>query len=213
MKYKNLMLVLFSLILLGCAQEPDLNTHRHQIDDLSDDDKDGVINQRDLCFGTPDGVRVDTQGCADWEVKEQANVISFFFAMDQDKETVEHQSPLEELVTLLNDNPEASVVLIGDTSPEASLAYNQALAERRTHTIRDMLIREGIDRNRISEQEFSQITNLTSHLHKRKRRAIAVVMTDDMSVKPSWTIFSSEEVLTPGSLIENQTFVEIDDEK
>ncbi len=202
MKYRNLMLAILSVVILGCAQEPDLNTHRHQIDDLSDDDKDGVINQRDLCSGTPKGVSVDADGCADWEVNQKANVISFFFEMDQDEETSEHQSPLEELVNLLNTNLDADVVLIGDTSPEASLEYNQKLAERRTHTIRDMLIREGIDSARISEQEFTQITNLTSHLHARKRRAIAVVMTDDMSVKPTWTIFSSEAVLTPNSVVE-----------
>lgn len=189
-----------SLVLLtACAQEPNIETTRHQIDDLTDDDRDGVINQRDLCALTPDNVAVDRQGCTQWQIEEKANVISFFFDMDKHQETPEHQVPLEQLTQLLDAHPDASVILLGDTSPEASLAYNQALAKRRTYTIRLMFERQGIDPNRISEQEFTQVTALTQYLHARKRRAIAVVMTDVMSVKPTWTIFSSEQQLTPKS--------------
>ncbi len=41
-----------SILLMGCAETPDTTMTRHQIDDLADDDRDGVINQRDLCADT-----------------------------------------------------------------------------------------------------------------------------------------------------------------
>ncbi|TFH92420.1 OmpA family protein [Vibrio ouci] len=202
MKFKTIAPVLLALMLLGCAQDPVTQTKRHQIDDLSDDDKDGVINQRDRCENTPAQVDVDLEGCTEWQINEKANVISFFFEMDKYKEKADHQQSLTELVKLLSEHPQSSVVLVGDTSPEASLEYNKALAQRRTHTIRDMLIREGISEERISEQEFTQVTVITEQLHARKRRAIAIVMTKAMSVKPTWNIFSSEQNLSPNSNVE-----------
>ncbi|NOH80072.1 OmpA family protein [Vibrio sp. RE86] len=202
MKYRMTTLALLTLLVAGCAQEPNIQTTRHQIDDLSDDDGDGVINQRDLCANTPANVDVDRVGCTEWQINEKANVVSFFFAMDQDQEVSSHQQPLEKLVQLLTDYPASDVILVGDTSPEASLEYNKALAKRRTHTIREMLVREGINPERISEQEFTQTTAVTEQLHARKRRAIAVVVTNVLSVKPTWNIFSSENNLNSNSDVE-----------
>ncbi|KJY82977.1 membrane protein [Vibrio galatheae] len=199
---KRLILSIVVLLLSACAQDPSIHTTRHQIDDLRDDDRDGVINQRDICSSTPNNVAVDRQGCTEWQIEEKANVISFFFAMDQDQETQAHQAPLSQLIKLLDQHPNASVILLGDTSSEASLEYNQALAKRRTYTIRMMLERQGIESTRISEQEFSQVTQLTQYLHARKRRTIAVVMTDVLSVKPTWNIFSSEQQLTKSNVSE-----------
>ena len=61
MRYFKLAL-LSSILLMGCAETPDTTMTRHQIDDLADDDRDGVINQRDLCADTPEGVTVDIKG-------------------------------------------------------------------------------------------------------------------------------------------------------
>ena len=195
-------LFLMALLLLGCAQQPDVRTTRHQLDDLSDQDKDGVINQRDLCADTPEGVLVDSQGCADWHTIQSLNVVSFFFDMDKSDIKSEHQTPLKELLGLLESNPESKAILIGDTSPEATLDYNRELAKRRTHVIKTLLVQNGVDPQRIEEQEFTQITSLTSQLKERHRRTIAVVEESTMSVKPSWTIFSSDSVLNPGSAVE-----------
>lgn len=122
--------------------------------------------------------------------------------MDKSDIKAEHDRPLNEVMDLLNQNPESKVILIGDTSPEASLTYNKALAQRRTHAVRKLLTERGVDGNRIEEQEFSQHTSLTNQLKERKRRTIAVVETQSKEVEAKWTIFSSDTSLTPNSNVE-----------
>ncbi|MGL4828103.1 MAG: OmpA family protein [Vibrio sp.] len=202
MNKKWITLLFAPVLLLGCAQEPNPTTTRHQIDDLADEDRDGVINQRDLCSDTPSGVAVDRQGCTHWQIQEVPNVVSFFFDYDRYNEKPEHHVELDKLVALLQANPETQVTLVGDTSAEGTNAYNKVLAQHRTHTIRSLLIARGIAAERIHEQEFTQITSLTEQLKARKRRTIAVVMTREMSVKPTWNIFSSEQQLQPKSKVE-----------
>ena len=50
---------------------------------LADDDRDGVINQRDLCADTPEGVTVDIKGCANWKIVEDVEVLSVAFDFDK----------------------------------------------------------------------------------------------------------------------------------
>lgn len=204
MKYTYLAL-LSSLLLIGCAETPNTQMTRHQIDDLADDDQDGVINQRDICSETPANVSVDIKGCADWNIVEEVEVRIVAFDFDKYEIKPEHLSVIKELVELLNQQPEASVTLVGDTSSEGTNAYNKALAKQRTGVIRDELIKRGIDAERIFEQEFTQITTLTQHLHKRKRRTIAVMKTESMEVNPSWNIFTSEMQLNSNSRVDEAT--------
>ena len=84
------------------------------------------------------------------------------------------------------------MILVGDTSPEGTNEYNKALAQRRTGVIKDALIENGIAPERISEQEFTQVTELTKHLKKRERRTIAVITSNQMEPVKKWTIYSSE---------------------
>ncbi len=199
-KFAVTSLLVFTLA--GCAESPDTTLTTYQYNDLKDNDSDGVINQRDNCADTPKGVVVDSEGCANWVNDSQTHLISFFFAMDEHQVTPSHDMPLSELKALLQSNPNAQVILIGDTSPEASLEYNKALAKKRTAAIRELLVRNGIQDNRIEEQEFYQNTALTVQLKKRERRTIAVVNTKAESTEQAWTIFSSDSELTPNSKLE-----------
>ncbi|MGF1755925.1 OmpA family protein [Vibrio makurazakiensis] len=194
--------LLAPLLLAACAETPNPTVTRHQIDDLADSDQDGVINQRDLCFDTPENVSVDVEGCADWKVVEKIQVISVAFEFDKYEIKPEHDAPLTELVTLLVRHPDASVTLVGDTSSEGTNQYNKVLAQKRTGVIKAELVGRGIAAARIAEQEFTQITNLTQHLHARKRRTIAVVTFDDMEVNQAWDIFTSERNLSSSTSVE-----------
>ncbi|MDL5027486.1 OmpA family protein [Vibrio gigantis] len=200
--------LLSSILLMGCAETPDTTMTRHQIDDLADNDRDGVINQRDLCADTPEGVAVDIKGCANWKIVEDVEVLSVAFDFDKYDLKPDHTAVLNELVRLLGEQPDASVTLVGDTSSEGTNVYNKALAKKRTGVIRDALIDRGVDGERIFEQEFTQITSLTQHLHKRKRRTIAVIKTESMEVNPSWNIFTSEMQLDSNSDVESKTSID-----
>ncbi|MEF1309196.1 OmpA family protein [Vibrio mytili] len=194
--------VLPLFLMIGCAEQINTQVTRYQFDDLRDADGDGVINQRDACANTPDKAAVDSQGCAHWYQNPDVDLVSFFFEMDKYAIKPEHERPLTEVVTLLKENPDSKVILVGDTSPEASLNYNIALAKRRTREVRQRLVEKGVDPARIEEQEFSQHTSLTNQLQARKRRAIAVIEVQTKGTKPRWTIFSSDTSLTSNSKVE-----------
>lgn len=100
MRYFKLAL-LSSILLMGCAETPDTTMTRHQIDDLADNDRDGVINQRDLCADTPEGVTVDIKGCANWKIVEDVEVLSVAFDFDKYDLKPDHTAVLNELVRLL----------------------------------------------------------------------------------------------------------------
>lgn len=188
-----LSLILLPLLLAGCAQMPDTQVTRHQIDDLRDHDKDGVINQRDMCADTPTGTKVDITGCAPWEVKPKYDIQTVYFNYDDAHIRLDQNETYTLLFNLLEQKPQAKVILVGDTSPEGTDQYNKALAQRRTGVIKDALIENGIAPERISEQEFTQVTELTKHLKKRERRTIAVITSNQMELVKKWTIYSSEQ--------------------
>ncbi|POB69858.1 hypothetical protein CRN59_12535, partial [Vibrio vulnificus] len=71
--------------------------------------------------------------------------------------------------------------------------YNQVLAKKRTSVLKEALIENGIAPERISEQEFTQVTALTEKLKDRKRRTIAVITQPDMKTEAKWTIYTSEQ--------------------
>lgn len=194
MRLRQIGLITLPLLCLSaCADMPDTTTTRHQMDDLRDSDQDGVINQRDVCLDTLRGAQVDEHGCASWQIFEKLDVLSVYFNFDDDHIRMDQSDSFDELLAIMNDNHEAKVILVGDTSPEGTDAYNDALAKRRTGVIKEALVLNGIAPERISEQRYSQITSLTQFLKVRKRRTIAVITKPEMTVKPAWTIFSSEQ--------------------
>lgn len=67
------------------------------------------------------------------------------------------------------------------------------LAKKRTSVLKEALIENGIAPERISEQEFTQVTALTEKLKDRKRRTIAVITQPDMKTEAKWTIYTSEQ--------------------
>ncbi len=202
MKMMKRYLMLMPLLLLGCAETPNTQTNRHQIDDLRDQDKDGVINQRDLCSNSPANVNVDNQGCASWQIEDKPVVVAVDFDFDQSQLRADQGSKVLNLVNMLDEYPNSNVVLIGDTSSEGSDEYNKALAKRRTAAIKQALVARGVDSARISEQEFTQVTTYTEQLKKRKRRTIAVFYRPEMKVDPAWDIFTSEKRLSSASKVE-----------
>jgi hypothetical protein len=189
-------------LLIGCAETPNTQTIRHQIDDLRDQDSDGIINQRDRCLDTPLGVVVDNEGCAEWQFSEKPVVVTVDFDYDKSLIRPDQEPKVSELSNMLKQTPQASVVLIGDTSSEGTNDYNRALAKRRTAAIKEALEQKGIDSARVSEQEFTEVTFYTEKLKQRKRRTIAVFYHPEMSATQQWDIFTSEKSLTSSSSVE-----------
>jgi len=72
---------------------------------------------------------------------------------DFDKANIKGQNlkqELENLIKLMNDNPNIKIEISGHTDNIGSAAYNQKLSESRAKAVVDYLIEHGIDRSRLS---------------------------------------------------------------
>jgi len=70
---------------------------------------------------------------------------------DFDKATLrpESKTALDEMIELLNDNPNITIELSAHTDRKGSDAYNQNLSQRRAQSVVDYLIRGGIEKERL----------------------------------------------------------------
>jgi OOP family OmpA-OmpF porin len=181
------------LPLTACVETTNFQVDRYQMDDLRDDDNDGIINQRDLCVKTPDFVAIDNRGCAFWAFADEVNWFEVAFDFDRSAIRKSELDTLKDALDRLNKSQTMELVLIGDTSGEGSLIYNEALAKRRNNAVKDYLVSHGIDESRIELQIFDQPTRFTAHIKKRKRRTIAVFLDHQQILTKEWNIYTTEE--------------------
>ncbi len=160
--------------------------------DLRDDDKDGVINARDLCAETPLTSQIDEHGCSEWNIDYKYQDFTFKFGFDKDKVLPEHKTQIEQILDLTLKNDSARILLVGDTSPEGSDEYNAALGKRRAYALIYDLVANGVDRNRIVGFVWSE-DGIQTLLKKRERRTIVrVVYRTEESIE-KWNIYTAEE--------------------
>jgi len=190
-KIKLLYLALL-LPLTACVETTNFQVDRYQMDDLRDDDNDGIINQRDLCTETPELVAIDNRGCAFWAPIDDISWFEIKFNFDRSALKKSELVALESALQRLLENKKTNLVLIGDTSGEGSLTYNEALAKRRNNSVKDYLVSGGIDESRIELQIFDQPTPFTAHLKERKRRTIAVFVDHKQALTKEWNIYTTE---------------------
>lgn len=114
----------------------------------TDSDGDGVIDVRDECPDTPKGAKVDERGC--WVI----NNIYF----DYDKSIVKpaYFPILDEVVSVLKQNPDVRIYVDGHCDARGSDEYNQALSERRAEACVNYLGDQGIDRGRLVIRGFGE---------------------------------------------------------
>lgn len=75
---------------------------------------------------------------------------NIFFDFDKATIKPESQTELENLIKLMNDNPNIKIEISGHTDNIGSASYNQKLSESRAKAVVDYLIEHGIDRSRLS---------------------------------------------------------------
>jgi len=75
---------------------------------------------------------------------------NIFFDFDKATLRPESKTELENLIKLMNDNPNIKIEISGHTDNIGSAAYNQKLSESRAKAVVDYLIEHGIDRSRLS---------------------------------------------------------------
>ena len=181
---------------MACSSMPDTHVDHLQFDDISDDDFDGVINARDICHQTPLNVHVNNQGCTSWQVDENIDFVNLSFAFDSYKLPVDDQLQLAELADLVNSNDDYTITVIGDTSPEGPVKYNEKLAHNRAKAVVDVLIAYNVPSDKIDVHYFTeQVPVVSQFMLKRQHRVVALVHSPDYQFIPAWNIFTTENSL------------------
>jgi outer membrane protein OmpA-like peptidoglycan-associated protein len=123
-----------------------------------DRDGDGVADKDDTC---PDEVGdVANNGCPEVPEKLVAFLDSenstLLFVVDSSLITELSADKLKELNTLLNDYPNANIVIEGHASSDGSMNYNQKLSEKRANSVKEVLVGMGIDASRLETAAFGE---------------------------------------------------------
>jgi OOP family OmpA-OmpF porin len=78
------------------------------------------------------------------------------FDFDKNNVKPEAATILDRLVAFMNENKDKKAELSGHTDNIGTEAYNQKLSERRVNSVRDYVVKKGIDNSRISGQGFGE---------------------------------------------------------
>ena len=136
-----------------------------------DNDQDGVVDHLDECLNTRPGVRVDTKGCEITDIIELPGV-NFQTGSDRVVDGVE--DILRDVAETLNKYPEMEIEVAGHTDSVGLGDANYGLSERRAVTVRDILIRYGVEEFRIRATGYGESQpiddNNTAEGRARNRR-------------------------------------------
>jgi OmpA-OmpF porin, OOP family len=131
---------------------------------IPDSDGDGVNDEEDRCPAVA-GI-ADKGGCPEEinkEIVEKVNLAArrIQFKVNKAELLPESYKVLDEVVKVLNENPELKLSIEGHTSSEGPLAVNMKLSESRAGTVRRYLESKGIDTSRLEAKGFgpSQLLN------------------------------------------------------
>jgi OOP family OmpA-OmpF porin len=120
-----------------------------------DSDGDGVTDDKDQCKATPKGARVDDRGC--WVISD----IRFDFNKADIKPV--YYPDLDEVVTVMKDNPLLNILIEGHTDSIGTEEYNQRLSERRARSVKEYLVLKGIASNRMTAMGFGESRPIASN--------------------------------------------------
>ncbi len=132
----------------------------------NDSDQDGVYDEDDKCPDTPKGARVNAVGC--WILDH------VLFGFDKADIRTEAYSQLDDVIRIMQENPEMKVELQGYTDSTGSAIYNKKLSLRRANAVFNYLSGNGIDKERMAATGFGEenpvVPNDTKENRAQNRR-------------------------------------------
>lgn len=165
-----------------------------QIDDLRDEDSDGVINARDLCPKTPVGAEVDNDGCGTYIKSSDKMNLHILFSNDSSDVQPTFVRQIRDMSEFLESYPSTSIELQGYASKIGRAEYNLALSKRRAEAVQRMLINNGVSPKRVSIIGYGD-TRTSGEMddevtQAQDRKVVATVVGHKGHVKKEWTIFT-----------------------
>ncbi|MEO1925254.1 MAG: OmpA family protein [Gammaproteobacteria bacterium] len=169
-----------------------------------DQDYDGVIDADDECPFTPEGIKVESNGCAeDYDgdgvpdyldkcpetplgdvvdlVGCSIKIVSLegvHFAFNSATLTNTAKSILDSVVGKINAHPSTHFTVVGHTDNKGSDVYNQDLSERRAKSVKNYLVTKGVSTSSFSvigKGENSPVTSNDTSEGRAKNRRVDVL--------------------------------------
>lgn len=165
-----------------------------QISDLTDDDKDGVVNARDLCPGTPETAMVDNDGCGESISGSDERQLLILFANDSYEINPIFSDQIQTMAEFLKTYQSASIQIQGYASKVGTPEYNLELSKKRANMVQDELLSYDIEADRVTIIGYgenrleSDGDDEASHALNRKVSATVVGLKEE--VVEEWTIFT-----------------------
>jgi OOP family OmpA-OmpF porin len=142
-----------------------------------DMDKDGISDAMDKCPMTMDGVVVDNDGC---EMIDMDRKIVVHFDFDKSDIKYDDKIEINSYVSYLKKFPTAKIVIEGHTDSMGSLEYNDKLGIRRALKVRDEIVSQDINKNRIKLEYYGEtmpvFDNKTSEHRAQNRRSVSRII-------------------------------------
>ena len=116
----------------------------------SDTDSDGVIDDRDLCPGTPRAADVGANGC------EKIPLKNVYFDTESAQLSEAAKRKLDKAAEGLARRPDLRLEIAGHADSRGPEDYNLTLSERRAAAVLDYLEQKGIDRSRLTARGYGE---------------------------------------------------------
>ncbi len=143
-----------------------------------DADKDGVVDAKDKCPGTEEGMEVNDYGC---KIKEKASIkVEVLFAVGSAVLTEDSKASVEELASFLKEHKGTIAEIQGHTDNVGNAEYNRRLSEQRAASVKTYLIEKlEIGSSRLSSYGYGEskpiASNNTASGRKENRRVVAEI--------------------------------------
>ncbi|WP_187646925.1 OmpA family protein [Nitrosophilus labii] len=140
-----------------------------------DSDNDGVPDFKDKCLDTPEGFDVDQQGCP--------IVYNFMINFDFNSAKIKSKylSKIEEFAEFMKENRTYKAEIQGHTDNKGSNRYNKKLSLQRAKSVYDMLIKFGVEADRLTYVGYGEekpiASNDTESGRAKNRRVEAQLFT------------------------------------
>lgn len=113
----------------------------------NDEDNDGVVDHRDDCLGTRAGARTDVKGC---EIKDIISLPGVSFETGSDALLPGIEYLLQAAADTLKKHPDLQIEVAGHSDNTGDANMNIGLSMRRAKTVRNFLIRYGVEESRLT---------------------------------------------------------------
>ncbi len=168
-----------------------------------DQDYDGVVDADDVCPFTPEGVKVESNGCAvdndgdgipdyldQCPETPLGNVVDLagcsikivslegvHFAFDSATLTSTAKSILDGAVAKINAHSSSSFTVEGHTDSNGADDYNQALSQRRANAVKDYLVSKGVTASvrAVGKGENNPVTSNNTREGRAQNRRVDVL--------------------------------------